>query len=130
MPSYERTKNFFSEMVLKYIFSVENENIVITIFTIATRLLFICFLSLSRYTFFIGVSVLLFCFFFLHYFRAPPGAHGGSQARGGIRAVATAMPDPSLVCDLHHSSQQRRIVNPRSKARDQTRILMNPSQLC
>ena len=27
-------------------------------------------------------------------------------------ATATAMPDPSLICDLHHSSQQRWIFNP------------------
>ena len=42
-------------------------------------------------------------------------------------ARATAMPDPSSVCDLHHSSQQRRILNPLRKARDQTRILVDPS---
>ena len=35
------------------------------------------------------------------------------------------MPDPS---DLHHSSRQPRILNPLSKARDQTRILMDPCQ--
>ena len=29
--------------------------------------------------------------------------------------------DPSLVCNLRHSSQQRRIPNPLSKAKDQTR---------
>ena len=33
-------------------------------------------------------------------------------------AVATAIWDPSRVCDLHHSSQQRRILNPLNKARD------------
>ena len=38
--------------------------------------------------------------------------------------TATAMKDPSLVCDLHHSSRKRRILNPLSKARDPTRILM------
>ena len=38
-------------------------------------------------------------------FRAVPAAYGGSQARGQIGAVATglatatAMPDPSCVCD-------------------------------
>ena len=31
---------------------------------------------------------------------------------------ATAMLDPSRVCDPHHSSQQRQILNPLSKARD------------
>ena len=43
---------------------------------------------------------------------------------------ATAMPDPSRVCDLHHSSQQRRILNILSKARDRTGNLMVPSRIC
>jgi len=33
---------------------------------------------------------------------------------------ATAMPDPSHVCNLHHSSQQRRIIHPLSKGMVQT----------
>ena len=37
--------------------------------------------------------------------------------------TAIAMPDPSRVCDLHHSSQQCWILNPLSRARDGTRIL-------
>ena len=56
-------------------------------------------------------------FFFL-LFRASPMSYGDSQARGGIGAMARAMPDPSRVCDLHNSSQQRRILNPLSEARD------------
>ena len=36
--------------------------------------------------------------------------------------TATAMPDPSHVCNLHHSSQPRQILNPLSKAGDQTHI--------
>ena len=63
-------------------------------------------------------------------FTALPAAHGGSQARGSIR------PAPA---GLHHSHssarseqnlgtmlslQQRQLLNPLSKARDQTRILM------
>ena len=40
------------------------------------------------------------------------------------------MPDLSCICDLHHSSQQHRILNPLSKARDQTYILMDTSQIC
>ena len=35
------------------------------------------------------------------------------------------MGDPSHVCDLHHSSWQRRILSPLSEARDRTRILMD-----
>ena len=32
--------------------------------------------------------------------------------------IATAMPDLSHVFDLYHSTQQRRILNPLSEARD------------
>ena len=42
-------------------------------------------------------------------------------------ATATAMQDPSCICDLHHSSWQGQIPNPLSEARDQTRVLMDPS---
>ena len=40
---------------------------------------------------------------------------------------ATAMPELSHVCDLHHSPQQRQILNPLRKARDQTHNVMVPS---
>ena len=74
-----------------------------------------------------------FClFFFLPFSGAAPKAYGGFQARGLIRAVTTG---------LYHShsnsgskphlrpihSRQRRILNPLSKARDQTRNPMVPS---
>ena len=71
--------------------------------------------------------------FFFWLFRAALAAYGSSQARGRIRAVAAG---------LHHShrkrkiqavsatyaiatSQQHRILNPLSKARDRTCILMD-----
>ena len=41
-----------------------------------------------------------------------------------VYARATAMWDPSRVCNLHHSSQQCQILNPPSKARDGTCILL------
>ena len=41
--------------------------------------------------------------------------------------TATAMRDPSPVCNLHHSSRQHRILHPLSKGRDWTHILMDPS---
>ena len=44
-------------------------------------------------------------------------------------ATATAMPDPSHFCDLHHSSQQHGILNLLSEARDRTRIIMGTSQI-
>ena len=54
-------------------------------------------------------------------FRATPATYGGSQARGRIGATAA---------DLHHSSRQRRILNPLGEARDQTHNLMVPSWSC
>ena len=51
-------------------------------------------------------------FFFFVFSRAAPMAHGDSQARGPVRAVAaayakaTATGDLSHICDLHHSSWQ------------------------
>ena len=44
--------------------------------------------------------------------------------------TATATPDPSCICDLHHSSQQHQILNPLSEARDGTRVLLDTSQVC
>ena len=43
--------------------------------------------------------------------------------------TATATPDLSPVCDLHHSSQWRRILNPLSEARDKTHNIMVTSQI-
>ena len=43
--------------------------------------------------------------------------------------TATGTQDPSCVCDLHRSSWQHRILNPLSKARAQTCILMDSSQV-
>ena len=60
----------------------------------------------------VGAAVVIFvCLIFL--FRDAPTAYGSSQTRGLIRATAaglptaTAMPDASHICNLHHSSWQR-----------------------
>ena len=59
-----------------------------------------------------------------------------SQARHRIRAAApsyttaTATWDPNHVFNLHGSSQQHWILNPMSKARDGTHVLMDTSQVC
>ena len=45
-------------------------------------------------------------------------------------ATATATLDPSHICYLHHTSRQCQIFNPLSKARDETCILMDASQIC
>ena len=72
-------------------------------------------------------------------FRATPEVYGISQARGLIGTsaaslhhspTATATPDLSRVCDLHHSSRQHWILNPLiSDARARTRNLMVPRQI-
>ena len=57
-------------------------------------------------------------------FRTTPSVYGGTQARKLIGttaagySTATAMPYPSCICDLYHSSRQRRILNPLSEAKD------------
>ena len=69
----------------------------------------------------------MFSFFFF-FVRAAPMAYGGSQLEVEpelqLPAYATAMPDPSRIYDLPHSSQQHLILNPLSEARDGTRKLM------
>ena len=44
-------------------------------------------------------------------------------------ATATAMPDPSHGCDLHHSSQQCQILSPLSEVSCGTGNLMVPSRI-
>ena len=81
--------------------------------------------------YFILLYFLLYIFFVFCLFWATPAAYGGSQARGPIGTIATSLPtaDPSRICDLHHSSQQRQILNPLSEARDRACNLMVPSQI-
>ena len=43
---------------------------------------------------------------------------------------AIAMWDPRFICDVHHTSQQRQILNPLSEAGDWTCVLMDDSQIC
>ena len=75
---------------------------------------------------------LIFHFFFL----GPHSRHMGvprlgvdSELQLPAYAIATATPDLSHICDLHHSCQQRQIPNPLSKARDRTHILMDTSRI-
>ena len=80
-----------------------------------------------------SLILIFFCLFAISW--AASAAYGGSQARGRIGAVAPGLRQShsnagsSRVCNLHHSSRQRRIVNPLSKGRDRTRNLMFPSRI-
>ena len=80
----------------------------------------------------------LFLFFFWSFvFFKPPPQHM-EFPRLGVElelqlpacATATATWDPSHVCYLHHSSWQWWILNPLSKARNQTCVLVDASQIC
>ena len=75
------------------------------------------------------------CIYLFAFSGVAPEAYGGSQVRGLIGAVATSLhhsqsnSGSSHVCNLHHSSQQRRILYLLSEARDQTRNLIVPSRI-
>ena len=78
-----------------------------------------------------GTHLCKFFFFFfleLHPLRKEvPGLGIESELQLPATATATAMQDPSCICDLHHSSRQHRILTPLNRARDPTCILMGPS---
>ena len=79
------------------------------------------------------LPIIDFVYLFVCLFRAASTAYGNSQARSQIRAVptiATASPDPSHVCNLHHSSRQHQIFNTLIEARDGTRGLMDSNWIC
>ena len=48
-----------------------------------------------------------------------PGLGAKSDLQLTAYATATAMRDPSRICDMHHSSQQHQIPNPLSEDRGQ-----------
>ena len=76
-------------------------------------------IHIYTYIVLIGNQNLIFIIFCL--FRAISVACGSSQAEGWIGAIAAG---------LHHSSWQCWILNPLSKARDRTCILVDMSQVC
>ena len=84
--------------------------------------------------FFLSFFLSFFLFFFV--FLGPNPWHTevprlGVQSELQLPAyiTATAMPEPSCICDLHHSSRQHWILNPLSEARHRTYVLMDASQL-
>ena len=74
-------------------------------------------------------------FFFFFFFKATPAMEVPrlgveSQLQLLAYTTATAMQDPSCICDLHHCSQRCQILIPLSKAWDRTHNLMVPSWIC
>ena len=56
-----------------------------------------------------------------------PGLGVKSELQLPAYTTATATSDPRCIYNLHHSTWQRRILNPLSKARDWTSVLMDTS---
>ena len=81
-------------------------------------------ISCFSFTLAVGCFLFFFCFLGLHprHMQVP---RLGVQSELQLLAytTATATLDPSCICDLHHSSWQRQLLNPLSEARDQTCIL-------
>ena len=74
----------------------------------------------------------IYSFFFFFSFLGPHLRHMEVPRIGvklELQLLAYAFPDPSGVCNLHHSSQQRWFLNPLSKARVWTSILMDTNQV-
>ena len=68
----------------------------------------------------------LFCFIGLHWQHVEVlslGVHSEMLLQACTTAIA--IQDTSHICGLHHSSQQCQILNPLSKARDGTQVLMD-----
>ena len=80
------------------------------------------------------MAIKFLCLFFFFVFSGPHMRHM-EVSRLGVESelqlpaytTATATLDLSCVCDLHHSSWQCRILNPLSKARDGTYVLIDTS---
>ena len=70
---------------------------------------------------------------FFFFFLGPNLRHMEVEVKWELQLLAytraTATQDLSCVFDLHHSSQQRQILNPLSEARDRTHILMDTSRV-
>ena len=85
----------------------------------------------------IHLKLYLFIYLFLSFVFLGPHLRHMEVPRLGVQselqlpayATATAMSDPSHICDLHHSSWQRWILNLLSKARDRTLNLLVPSRV-
>ena len=68
-------------------------------------------------------------FFFFCLFRVAPRLGVIPEIQMPAYATAIATPDPSRICDLYHHSRQHWILNPLSRTRDWTRVLIDTTQV-
>ena len=74
--------------------------------------------------------IFIFCLLGLHLRHMEvPSLRVKSELQLLAYTTATETWIPSRVCNLHHSSRQRQILNPVIEARDRTRNLMVPSRI-
>ena len=111
--------------------------VIIDMFAFKSTVLLVTFHLLCFLFFFSFLFPFFFFFFFFFCFFGPPLLCLLVPVRGVelllvLQACTTAAAvwDPSLICDLHHSSQNHWVLNALSEARDRTRILMNASWVC
>ena len=79
---------------------------------------------------FLCLPVCLFCLLWPHLQHMEvPRLGVESELLLPVYIEATAKLDLRQICDLHCSSQQLRILNPLSRSRDRTHILMDTSQI-
>ena len=81
-----------------------------------------------------GFVVVVVCLFFVFlgqhlWHMVVPRLGVESELQLLAYTTATTMPDPSHVGDPQHSSRQRQILNPLSKTRDGSHVLMDTSQI-
>ena len=89
---------------------------------------FLYFSQFFKYSFCLFVCLFVFCFLGPYSWHMEvPRLGVESELQLPAYTTATATPYPSHICNLHHSSQQRRILNPMSEASDRTCILMDTS---
>ena len=102
-----------------------------------TSYTYLCTILNTHILFYFIYFILFYLFCLFAFSRAAPAAYGGSQARGLIGAVAAKpMPEPQQrgvpAASATYTTAQgnvREILNPLSKARDQTHILMDTSRV-
>ena len=106
----------------------------LNIFLLFFQLLQLCYFSITDRVssfFFVVIVVVVVAFVFVLVLWKFPG-QGSVELELRLLAyiTASAKPDLSCICDLCHSSRQRPILNPLSKVRDQTHVLMDTSWVC